>query len=54
MTSDQNIRMELENLENFTYDGNDTNFEPLYSLKDNVSIVRNELCHHDVTVTGLQ
>ena len=33
-----NITMEVENLENFTYDGNDTNFEPLYSLKDNVSI----------------
>ena len=27
----------MENLENFTYDGNYTNFEPLFDLKDNVS-----------------
>ena len=29
--------MEMENMENFTYDGNYTDLEPLYSLKDNVS-----------------
>ena len=33
----RNIRMEMENMENFTYDGNYTDLEPLYSLKDNVS-----------------
>lgn len=31
--------MEVETMDNFTYDGNDTNFEPLYSLKDNVSTI---------------
>ena len=29
--------MEMENMENFTYDGNYTDLEPLYLLKDNVS-----------------
>ena len=32
--------MEMENMENFTYDGNYTDLEPLYSLKDNVSRTR--------------
>ena len=33
----RHIRMEMENMENFTFDGNYTDLEPLYSLKDNVS-----------------
>ena len=35
----RNIRMEMENMEDFTYDGNytDGNYTELYSLQDNVS-----------------
>ena len=37
--------MEMENMENFTYDndGNYTDLEPLYSLKDNVSVKANSV-----------